>query len=263
MGGAPDVGGASNLGGGANIAGVASVGVVPDVGASNLGGAGTAGGDLQAQSGIGGVRDASNAVGHASGQFGEESVGAQVQAPLGVEGNRIVDGGGRGVVDGELGSSDYDVGAKAQYAAHAEALDQRDAGQAVRDAAIERSGYNDPRAVVGEAEVAELHARDGKIGEVSAAQDRVADARYVAANPADAARSEATYRVSGEAAAHVPTQAKVAAADVNVVRDAAHNPEAAAEGQLDVRVEGAELEEEHKLGVTGVVPPSGGGTDKK
>jgi hypothetical protein len=61
----------------------------------------------------------------------------------------------------------------------------------------------------------------------------------------------------------VPTQAKVAAQDVNVARDAAHNPEAAAEGQVDVRMEGAEIEEEHKIGITGVVPPRGGGTDTK
>jgi hypothetical protein len=186
-----------------------------------------------------------------------------VRAPLGVDGNRMVNSGGSGAIDGELASSDYDVGGKAELAAHAEALNQRDAGQALTDGAIERSGYSDPRTELGMAQTAEFNERNGRLGDVYAAQERVGDAKYAVANPSDAAMGEAKYQVAGEAQAHVPTQAKVAAQDVNVARDAAHNPEAAAEGQVDVRMEGAEIEEEHKIGITGVVPPRGGGTDTK
>jgi hypothetical protein len=279
--GAPDLGGASNLGGGASISSDANVGAVgggatsldggasitgdaPSVGSSSSfsnGGGFSGSGDLQAQSGVSSVRDASNAVGHTSGQFGEESVNAQVHAPLGVEGNRIAASGGRGAIDTELASTDYDVGAKAEYAGRTEALNQRDVGQGLTDAAVARSGYSDPRTQVGMAETAEFNERNGGIGDVYAAQERVGDAKYAVANPTDAAMGEAKYQAAGEAQAHVPTQAKVARADANVVRDAAHNPEAAAEGQVSVRVEGAELEEEHKVGITGVVPPKGGGTD--
>jgi hypothetical protein len=205
------------------------------------GGGLTGGGDLQAQSGVAGVGDPSSMVGGSSGQLGAESMNAQ----MGMDGNVTADGGARGVVESQLQGGSYDAGGKAQFAAQAESLDQRDAGQVVRDEAIERSGQG------------------GRVGEAYAAQDRAAEVKYAAANPSETAMGEARYRAAGEAEEHTPDAAKTAMADANVARDTASNPEAAGKAQVNVRVEGAEYEQESKLGVTGVVPPSGGGTDKK
>ena len=271
---APSVGGAGSVSGGIS-GGAPDAGGMPasagragavdtfSGGASSSGGLdGGAGGDVTAQSGTSGVRDMSNQVGRTSGMAGEESVNAQVNAPLGTTGEVIANGGGGGYVDTEVGSSQYDVQNKAGAAAHGETLQQRDVGQDLRDDAIDRSGYQDPRTSVGMAETAELESRDGRLGEVQAAQGRVSDARTAVANPVGVATSDASYAATGEAQAHVPTAAKTAQADVNVTRDATNNPEAAGEGQVDVKVQSAELEQEHKLGVHGTVGPAGSDPEK-
>ena len=277
--GAPNVGGVSSVSGGASVGGGVPGGA-PSAGAPNVSGVGSVSGDLGGASGAGSVgasggagggaagdfsatagqssvRDASNQVGRTTGLAGEESVGAQIHAPLGTTGEVIASGGGGGYVDTEVGSSEYDVRNKGGAALHGEALSQRDAGQGIRDGAIEQSGYQDPRVTVGMAETAELESRDGRMGQVAAAQDRAGDVKVAVANPVGAATSEAKYAATGEAQAHVPTAGKTAQADVNVVRDASNNPEAAGEGQVDLKVQQAELEQESKLGVHGNVGVSG------
>lgn len=207
----------------------------------------------------------SNETQHAQGEFSAESAEAGVSRNVGPEGQSVIQGGGAGVAERQVGGVGADTSA-ARQVARGEELEAKGGVEVVREGAIGQTGYSNPESEVARADVLAFHEKDQLQAKADVADNARTSAEATYADPRGAAKAEASIAANEGIRENSPVDPYAAQADANQAEAAIQNPEVAATSRVDLEVEAKERETAAKVGVdgtgTGRNRPEPGGKDK-
>jgi hypothetical protein len=215
------------------------LGKASSIGATSSSPGGGAGLDVNA--GAGATRDVERGATDAQHAGRSMHVEAAVNRELGADARSAVRGG-TGEQHVMAGARQVDVGTQARGELDVEARASARATDAVREGAVEGSGYRDPESELGRAERGEFHARDQQMGRVRQAEATSREARGVANDPTGAASTAVSNAGMQEVNERAPVSAADVKADVNVASQTVRDPSAAGQARVDVAVD-AEVRE--------------------
>nr|MBA3454674.1 hypothetical protein [Deltaproteobacteria bacterium] len=199
-------------------------------------------------------------------QFSGESAEGGVARTVGPDGKSVLQGGGAGIAEREVGSSAGVNPNAGEQVARGEKLQANASVEVVRDGAIGESGYSNPETELARGDQLAFHEKDQLQAKANVAENARDRAESTYADPRSAAKAEASVSANEALRESSPLDPNRVQGDASKAAAAVRDPEAAATGEVDLEIDAKEREAAAKVGVDGTGTarnrPEPGGKDK-